>query len=126
MKAPETYRRAIQEVEKQLAFAPNDPDLLSSAAEYWAKIGERARALDEIGRALGFAHGNADVSFRASLVYELSGLRDRALAALAEAIRDGYSLDEIEKAPDLARLRQDARYRQLVPAKLNPAENRKG
>jgi eukaryotic-like serine/threonine-protein kinase len=125
-KAPETYRRAIQEVEKLLAFAPNDPDLLSDAAVYWAKIAERGHALDEIGRALSFAHGNADVSFRASLVYELTGSRERALAALADALRGGYSLQEIETEPALANLRQDHRYQQLVRAKLNSTEKGKG
>ena len=125
-KAPETYRRAIQEIEKQLAFAPDDPDLLSYAAGYCAKVGDRGQALDEIGRAIGFAHGNSDVSFRAAVVYELTGSRERAMAALADAIRGGYSMDEIEKEPALRKLRQDHRYRQLVPAQLNPANKGKG
>ena len=125
-KAPETYRRAIQEVERLLAFAPDDPDLLSYAAVYWAKVGERGQALDEIGRAIGFAHGNPGVSFHAALVYELTGSRERALAALADAIRGGYSPDDIERDPALAKLRHDRRYQQLVPANLKPADQGKG
>jgi serine/threonine protein kinase len=116
-KAPDAYRRAIQEVEKQLAFAPDDFDLLSYAAVYWANLGDRRRALDEIGRALSFAHGNRDVSFRAAVVYELRGERDRALSALEDAIRGGYSLDEIGRERVLANLRQDRRYQQLVAGK---------
>jgi eukaryotic-like serine/threonine-protein kinase len=118
-KALDAYRRAIQEVEKQLAFAPDDADLLSYAAVYWAKLGDRRQALDEIGRALSFAHGNRDVSFRAAIVYELRGERDRAWSALEDAIRGGYSLDEIEREPELGDLRQDDRFRQVLAAKAN-------
>ena len=113
-KAPAAFRRAIEEVEKRLAFAPNDPNLLSAAAVFRAKVGERSPALDEIGRAIGFAHGNRYVSFNAALVYELTGARDRALVALEDAIHGGYSLNEIERDPALAELRRDSRYQKLV------------
>ncbi|MGD0298852.1 MAG: protein kinase [Bryobacteraceae bacterium] len=122
--APQAYQQAVQEVEKLLAFTPDDADLLSDASLYMAKLGRRAESLDEIGRALRFANGNSNVSFRAALVYELTGSRDRAMAALAEAIRGGYSLDEIEREPALDKLRQDHRYRQM--ASVSPAnEGRK-
>jgi serine/threonine-protein kinase len=118
--APQAYKQAVQEVEKLLAFTPDDPDLLSDASVYMAKLGQRAQGLDEIGRALRFANGNSDVSFRAALVYELTGSRDRAMAALADAIRGGYSLDEMEREPALDKLRQDRRYRQMT--NVSPAK----
>jgi serine/threonine-protein kinase len=57
------YQRAIRGAEQLLAFAPNNPYLLSSAV-YWAKLGDRNQALDNIGRAMSFAHGNRDVGFQ--------------------------------------------------------------
>jgi serine/threonine protein kinase/Tfp pilus assembly protein PilF len=121
--ASEAYHRAIQEVEKQLAFAPDDPNLLSFAAVYWAKLGERRQALDEIGRALSFAHGNRDVSFRAAVVYEVRGERDRALSALEDAIRGGYSLDEVGREPAFTALQQDRRYQQLIKPRSDSSKN---
>lgn len=126
LKAAEAYRRASQEVEKQVAFAPNDPDLLSYAAVYRAKNGEFHEALDDIGRALTFAHGNPYVSFRAAVVYELRGERDRAVSTLADAVRGGYSLDEIDREPVLANLRQDQRYRQLINSAASRQQMKEG
>jgi tetratricopeptide (TPR) repeat protein len=113
-KAQDAYQTAIQRVEQQLAFDPDNAQLLADLAAYEAKTGNRDRALDAIGRAMRFARGNRRVSFQAALVYELGGKRDRALAALRDAVRGGYSLDEIDREPDLARLRQDQRYKQLI------------
>jgi hypothetical protein len=98
---------------------------LSYVAVYRAKLGDKNGALDEIARAMRFANGNRNVSFRAALVYELAGVRDRALTALADAVRGGYSLDEIKREPALAMLRQDPRYEALISANLhNPQPNK--
>lgn len=115
-KAPDAYRRAIQEAERQLALDPDNPELLANVAVFSAKISDRGRALDAIGRAMRFAQGNRKISFQAAIVYELTGIRDRALAALGEAVRGGYSQEEIELEPELAKLRQDLRYKSLLAA----------
>jgi serine/threonine protein kinase/Flp pilus assembly protein TadD len=113
-KSEEAYRKAIEAVEQQLAFEPSDPHLLSDAAVYRAKLGERGRALDEIAQALRYGQGNRTISFHAALVYELTGERERALAALGDAIRGGYSLEEINREPEFANLRRDPRYQRLL------------
>ena len=115
-KARGAYETAIGKVEQQLAFDPDNAQLLADMAAYAAKMGNRGQALDAIGRAMRFAHGNRKVSFQASLVYELGGARERALAALGDAIRGGYSLNDIAHEPELAKLRQDPRYQQLLTA----------
>jgi len=114
--APAAYLKAIQEAERQLAFDPDNPSLLASVAVFSAKRGDRDRSLDAIGRAMRFAQGNRKVSFQAALVYELTGSRERALAALGDAIAGGYSVNEIEQEPELAKLRQDPRYKLLLAA----------
>jgi len=47
------------------------------------------------------------------LVHEQLGRRDQALAAARDALRAGYSREEIEKDPALDALRKDPRYAQL-------------
>lgn len=116
VKAPGAYHKAIEAAEQQLAFEPDNAELLSNVAVYWAKLGDRDKALDEIARAMRFAQGNRNISFHACIVYELAGARERALAALGDAIRGGYSRDEIEKDPELSKLRQDSRYQRLFPS----------
>jgi serine/threonine-protein kinase len=123
-KAADAYRHAIDQIEQQLAFDPDNAGLLASVAEYAAKMGDHKSALDAIGRAMRFAHGSRRVSFQAALVYEITGSRERALAALGDAIRGGYSLDEIAREPELAELRQDPRYKQIL--KTQPATNSSG
>jgi serine/threonine-protein kinase len=116
-KAPGAYQAAIQMIEQQLTFDPDNPQLLADLAVYAAKAGDRSLALDMIGRAMRFAKGNRKVSFQAALVYELDGARVRALTALEDAVRGGYSLDEITREPALAKLRQDPRYQHLISSR---------
>jgi hypothetical protein len=48
------------------------------------------------------------------LVYEIIGNRQKALAAVGEAVAAGYSLEEVEKEPELRALRSDPRYQEWV------------
>jgi serine/threonine-protein kinase len=113
-KAEGAYAHAMQDLEQQLAFDPDNATLLATMAEYAAKKGDGAKALDAIGRAMRFAHGDRKVSYRAALVYELTDSRERAIAALADAIRGGYSIAEIGREPELAKLTQDERYKDMA------------
>lgn len=122
-KADEAYRKAVEAVEQQLAFEPSDPHLLSDAAVYRAKLGDRSRAVDEIAQALRYGQGSRTISFHAALVYELTGARDRALAALGDAIRGGYSLEDINREPEFANLRRDPRYQRLLASAV-PQQSR--
>jgi serine/threonine-protein kinase len=111
------YREAAAQAEKQAAASPRDGDLRSRLAMYRISLGETAPALEQIAEAVRLSPGVAQVQYRAALVYEQSGMRDRALQALGEALRVGYSAEEIEKAPPLQALRQDERYSNLIGRK---------
>jgi serine/threonine-protein kinase len=113
-KAPETYRRAIQLAEQQLAVNPKDARVRASLAFYLARLGQKQEALASIEQARRLDPKDRNILFRSALIYELTGDRDRALSALATAIHSGYSIAEIEGANILADLRKDHRYRGLL------------
>jgi len=77
-------------------------------------LGEHRRAVEEIERALQMAPTDSAAHYRAALVYEQEGRRDRALREVEDALRLHYRLLEIQRAPPLAALRQDPRFRALV------------
>ena len=112
--APEVYRRALQLVQQHLAVNAKDAQATASLGFYFAKLGDKSQALAAIHRALALSPKNVNVLFRSALVYEETGERVRALDALATAIGGGYSIDEIQTAPDLAELRNDPRYRRMM------------
>ena len=118
-KAPDTYRHALELIEKEIAVNPRDPQLHAKAANWWAALGDRGRAASEIATALSLAPTDATVQFRAALVYEQAHQRDRALRAIKAALDGGYDMPEIDHAPPLEALRADPRFRNLTQHKLN-------
>jgi len=112
--AAPAYRRAIQLAEQSLAANPNDATVRSRLAVYYAKLPDRGRSLAQIALARRLAPTHADVLFKSALVYELAGERNRAVTALELAVQSGYSLAEVEREPELAKLREDPRYGQIT------------
>ncbi len=64
----------------------------ASASDAQAYINTRFRACRP---------ANSDTLFTSALVYEIIGHRDRHCRRCNEAVKAGYSLDEIEKEPEL-------------------------
>ena len=115
-KAPEEFRKATELAQDALATNPKDAKLRANVAGYRSSSGDTAGALRDIQEALRLAPGDGFVLFRAALVYEQAGMRERAWKALEACVKVGYSLEEIRKAPPLADLRKDERYRKLDAA----------
>ncbi len=116
-KAPEAYSMAIKLAKQQLSVNPKDGRVRASLAGYLDMLGQKQEALEQIEQARRLEPDNQNVLFRSVLVYESAGQRDRALRALGTVISHGYSLAEIEGTRDLAELRNDPRYRDLVKGK---------
>jgi tetratricopeptide (TPR) repeat protein len=111
--AAAAYRRAADLAEEARAINPRDPGLLVGLADCYAMLGraEDARALAR--RALELAPGDVEVMSVAAGVYEQLGERTQALRWLDRALRGGFSLDTVDRSPDLARLRADPRFAAL-------------
>ena len=113
-KAPDTYRHAIDMVQREITVNPRDAQLHSEVAMWWASLGRRNEAAWEIAKAIDLAPRDGLVEFRAALVYEQAGQRDRALQAVQAAFKAGYPAGEFQKAPPLKAMREDPRYTRLV------------
>ena len=80
-------------------------------------MGNRAEAERELTQALRFGGQQKTVIRRAVLTYEALGKRDRALEVLQSATSD--VLQELNRQPDLAGLRQDPHFIALLTTKSN-------
>jgi serine/threonine protein kinase/tetratricopeptide (TPR) repeat protein len=112
--ADATYRKAILLAEAALADTPDDAVLLSALAIYYAHVGEKKKALESIARARALAPADLETIRREVLACEAAGERSQALAALREYRERLGSIADIEKEPDLAGLRRDPVYRQVI------------
>ena len=106
-KAPAAYQRAIELADQQLAVNPKNAAVLSSMAVFHAKLGDKEKALSESRKAREFAPEDTTVAFKAIIVLELNGRRGEALMALQELLKSGYPRTQVEREPELAKLRRD-------------------
>ena len=112
--ASQAYHKALELATEQLKVNPKDSDALSSIALYYAHLGQKDQAETFIGRALEVAPKDSQNLFTAALVYEIVGHREQALSAVEQAVKAGYSLEEVEKEPELRKLRTDPRYQRWL------------
>jgi serine/threonine-protein kinase len=91
----------------------NDAELQSRLAVYLAKTGEQRAALD-LARVVEGLKTNPAVLARLVLVYEICGRRAQALDSLEAALKQGFSLEDIKRDPELLEMRKDPNYHKLV------------
>ena len=77
-----------------------------------ASFGDRRRAESEVAQALQLSPADADTRFIAAITYEALGQRDRTLDLLASFTPE--LLADLNRWPDVADLRKDARFQQLL------------
>jgi Flp pilus assembly protein TadD len=113
-KAPDTYRHAIDLIQREIAVNPLDAQLRSRLATWWAALSRRQEAILEIQKAIRLAPHDGLVLYHSALVYEQAGERERALLALRAALKAGYPTDKARRALPLETLREHPRYRRTV------------
>jgi serine/threonine-protein kinase len=113
-RAAQAYETARQQLEKLMASRPEDGQLLTVLALYYAKLGQKEKALQKLSQAGRIAEKDGAFFFNATMVYELAGHREQAIASLGQAIRKGYPLAEIRDAHELDPLRKDSRFASLT------------
>jgi tetratricopeptide (TPR) repeat protein/predicted Ser/Thr protein kinase len=112
-KSRDALRQAITLAERQLQVNPRDAQVLVDLAGYYADLNQAERARSLLRKGLAIDSGDSGILFRAASVCEELGDRDQALLWLGRALQAGYSREEIERAPDLVKLRQDPRFKKL-------------
>jgi serine/threonine protein kinase/Flp pilus assembly protein TadD len=112
-----TYKNAIALANKKLEINPNDPEVISNLAAYYADTGDSSKAFALLKKSINIAPDNVMVMYRASTIYEHFSNREKAIYWIGKAIENGYSKSEIEHQPELKQLIADERYKQLVSKK---------
>jgi serine/threonine-protein kinase len=116
-KAQGAYRTALEIVQKRLSLDPTRPDLLLASALYHAKLQQPAQAASALKQAYKSGPLNASLTFKAAVAQAVLGEREQALGTLEQAVRLGYSREQLAKEPELAALRKDERFIRMLATK---------
>ncbi|MEJ7608246.1 MAG: hypothetical protein WKF37_18755, partial [Bryobacteraceae bacterium] len=113
----DAYRKALNLAEKEMSLNTRDGDTRSVLGLLCAKLGDRRRAESEIAQALQSSPNNAVTLFTGALTYEALNNRQQTLNVLS-ASPIGV-LQDLSRWPDMADLRKDPRFIQMIASKLN-------
>src|ERR1019366_4450756 len=109
------YRKAIDLARLRLQLNPKDSFTLALAADYYAMVDQEQQAREHMARALKIAPTDADVLFRAAILYNHFGDTEKTLEFLRRSVSAGYSRTVIRDTPDFDHLKNDSRFRALLP-----------
>jgi tetratricopeptide (TPR) repeat protein len=112
--AREAYTRAIQLLDQLLLKAPGDIDLSTRRVVMLAKRGDCQMALSAADPLRDAVSKSSIAAYRLGVAYEVCGRRDDALDAMSKAISAGASLDQVQRDPELVKLRADVRFHRFV------------
>ncbi len=112
--ALEAYRKAVQLAETARKQTPRDTLLLANLGDYYAFLGNRDQSTALLRQAVALDPDNPDVLFIAGDAYEILGQRDSAIRLISQAIGHGLQDDQLNRSPELASLRVDARFQEAV------------
>jgi serine/threonine protein kinase/tetratricopeptide (TPR) repeat protein len=104
--------RGLRAAELNIAKNPRHARVRSALAYLCVSLGDRSRAASDIAQALALSPNDANVQFLAVSTYECLHRRDDALAVLADAAAG--MLADVNRWPDLADLRKDSRFLNLL------------
>jgi tetratricopeptide (TPR) repeat protein len=113
-KAKGELKKAIELAASDLQVNPNNADVHTLVAEYFAMLGDQGQALQHLHAAQGLRPEDAETAYYAAKVYNLLGDRQQALHWLEKSVKSGYSAAEISNTIELDSLRSDPRFKALV------------
>jgi eukaryotic-like serine/threonine-protein kinase len=94
------YKSALPLVEEAAKSAPQDSDLQTRMAEFYALVGPREKAQPRIQAALALAPDDPDVLLRAAVVYQALGDHNRAVQFAIRALQKGLDKDSLRQDPE--------------------------
>lgn len=109
--AKAAFRSGLAVAQEDLIKDPRDKGERARLAYLAARLGDSGRADFEIAQTLQVSGDDSDVSLMAVLTYEALGRREQTLALLA---RLPTVLGQLNRYPELADLRRDPRFLQLL------------
>ena len=112
--AMQTYHKAIELAQEGLKKSPNDPDLLSQLADYYASSGQGEKSLVYLRKALALSPDDPNINYSAGETYEILGQRAKAIPLIARSLAQGYHATDVERSPELAGLRSDPAFQAAV------------
>jgi len=112
-KAKAELKKAIELAHADLVVNPNNADVHTLVAEYFAMLGDKSQALDHLQIALRLRPGDPETAYSAAKVYNLLGDRQEALNWLEKSVKSGYSPAEIKNTVELDALRKEPRFQDL-------------
>jgi serine/threonine-protein kinase len=115
--ARSAYQKAIELAKPRLEVNPRDAYTLAFTADYYAMLDQERQAREELARALEIAPGDPDVLFRAAILHNHFADTEKTLDYLDKAVAAGFSPTVIRDTPDFNHLKDEPRYRRLVPSK---------
>jgi eukaryotic-like serine/threonine-protein kinase len=113
--ARNAYRKAIDLARPRLELNPKDSFTLAFTADYYAMLDQEHQAREHMVRALEIAPADADVLFRAAILYNHFRDSEKTLDFLTKSVSAGYSRTVIRDTPDFDHLKDDPRFRALLP-----------
>lgn len=115
----ESYRRAIQLVEEQLAVNPDQAEDLYYLSAYLVNTGDLGGARQAIERSLSLAPEDPDAHYLAAIVEMNSGHDELAMAELEKATSLGYSVKLLQSDPEFETLQAHAEFTALLDKHKN-------
>ena len=109
------YRKAIELAQARLEVNPKDSFILAFTADYYAMLDQEQKAREQLTRALEIAPKDAEVLFRAAILQNHFGQADKTIDFLNKSVAAGYSKTVIRDTPDFDHLKNDPRFRALLP-----------
>lgn len=115
----DSYDRAIELANEQLAVNPDEPEDLYYLSVYRTNTGDLAGAQVAIERALFLAPESPSAHYFAAILQLKSGNDEKAVSELAKAARLGYSYMLLEADPEFAALQENSVFRAMLSKKNN-------
>jgi tetratricopeptide (TPR) repeat protein len=103
--ATATYAKAIALAYQELQVNPRAAETVGDLALYYAKKGDIENGERYIRQARSMDSSDVQLIYSQTQVYAIAGKQDLALKALREAFQKGFSLEEAQSDPELAKLK---------------------